>query len=281
MVAEGRPLWAQGVTAMDDLAAHNSTPISHLGFIPGWKPYLPTGCKVATNGDMSRCTDAHYLYPFLRQPLFIRENQYDTAKLANCGFDARSSTDTSYLKLWGEWMRAQLGVIRQSPKDGYFSASCLEHGGNFGWLSSPVIGGVTMREALSNWYFEKGNASMQYTADLCAESSADGLPCTAVTGAQSCPHYAAPAPQPGPPGKLTPQCLAAANKLCGAAKGTSRCAACIHAHGRELKAATCPHSAAPMVAAFCGAPAGGLGEAAPAHHVCDLSLPSRLARFGV
>lgn len=53
-----------------------STPIAHLGFISGWRPYLPTGCKVATNGDVARCTDAHFLYPFLRQPLFIRENQY-------------------------------------------------------------------------------------------------------------------------------------------------------------------------------------------------------------
>ena len=53
----------------------------------------------------------------------------DVAKLANCGFDAKHSNDTQYLKLWGEWMRAQLAVIRQSPKDGYFSGACLEHGG--------------------------------------------------------------------------------------------------------------------------------------------------------
>ena len=31
-----------------------------------------------------------------------------------------------------------------------------EHGGNFGWLSSPVINGVHMREAMHNWFFETG-----------------------------------------------------------------------------------------------------------------------------
>ena len=137
-----------GVTAVDDFAAGRPTPTAHLGFIAGWKPWLPTGCAVATNNDLSTCTNAHTLYPFLRAPLFIRENQFDSAKLANCGWDG---ADSGYLKRWGSWMRAQLAVIRQSKKDGYFSASCLEHGGNFGWASSPVINGVTMREAMANW----------------------------------------------------------------------------------------------------------------------------------
>ena len=107
------------------------------------------------------------LFPFLRQPLFIRENQYDTAKLGNCGwagdagdfalkmmnfalttitivsktrnFVLKRMDFAEYLKLWGAWMRAQLAVIRESPKDGYFSGACLEHGGNFGFDVSPVL----------------------------------------------------------------------------------------------------------------------------------------------
>ena len=43
----------------------------------------------ATGGDMSACTDAHRALPHIRTPLFLRENLFDTAKLANCGLDAR------------------------------------------------------------------------------------------------------------------------------------------------------------------------------------------------
>ena len=59
-------------------------------------------------------------------------------------------------------------------EQGFFSASCLQHGGNFGFESSPIVNGVTMQEALSNWFFEKGDTEMKYTADMCAEVSSGG-----------------------------------------------------------------------------------------------------------
>ena len=39
---------------------------------PAWQ----SACAAATGDNVSLCTDAHYLYPHLKQPLFIRENQY-------------------------------------------------------------------------------------------------------------------------------------------------------------------------------------------------------------
>ena len=59
-------------------------------------------------------------------------------------------------------------------EQGFFSASCLQHGGNFGFESSPIVNGVTMQEALSNWFFERGDTEMKYTADMCAEVSSGG-----------------------------------------------------------------------------------------------------------
>ena len=77
-VVKGAPecgFFYPGVTASNDVTAGVPTPASHLGFIEGWKPYLPSACAEATNNNVSLCTDAHYLYPYLQAPLFIRENQ--------------------------------------------------------------------------------------------------------------------------------------------------------------------------------------------------------------
>jgi hypothetical protein len=241
-----------GVTAMNDLHAGVPTPADHLGFIPDWKPYLPSACAAATNNNMSVCTDAHYLYPYLKQPLFVRENQYDTAKLANCGWDG---TSTEYLQAWGKWMRAQLMLISRSTKDGFFSGSCLQHGGNFGWESSPVINGVHMRDAISNWFFDKGDVSMQYTFDNCSESGGTGLPCTLATGMQSCPHlHPGPIPpsppSPGPPTPLSPECRAELEKDCPGQEGKGEaCGTCVRAHALDLKGNRCPDQYQPVYGA--------------------------------
>ena len=130
---------------------------------------------------------------------------------------------------------------------------------------------------------------MQYTADMCAEHSVDGLPCTVAVGAEKCPHYILPAPIP--PGSLSAPCLAAANQVCGTVRHTSRCAACIGANGKVLKHAGCPKDKIDMDSLYCGTSgtsSHSLGSGAgvgttttgPPHHVCDLSLPSRIKVFG-
>ena len=48
------------------------------------------------------CTDAHFAIRHIRTPLFIRENLFDKAKLANCGLDSRgplAADGVEYLKV--------------------------------------------------------------------------------------------------------------------------------------------------------------------------------------
>lgn len=219
-VVKGAPqcgFFYAGVTAANDMEAGQATLASHLGFIPEWAPWLPSGCAAATGGNMSLFTDAHYLFPHLKAPLFVRENQFDTAKLGNYGWDG---SDAAYLKLWGQWTRAQLATIKRSPKDGYFSAACLEHGGNFGlcharslarthigFASSPVVKGVSMRHAMHDWYFQTADAARtQCTMDDCPVTGGTGLPCTTPGGGR-CPHWK-PRPDPVPGnGTLSAQCM--------------------------------------------------------------------------
>ena len=75
--------------------------------------------------------------------------------------------------MYAGWV-AEADVRVSGNEQGFFSASCLQHGGNFGFESSPIVNGVTMQEALSNWYFESGDTEMKYTADMCADVSSGG-----------------------------------------------------------------------------------------------------------
>lgn len=276
-VVKGAPecgFFYAGVSAKTDYGQGSETPASSLGFISEWAPYFSPACSDATGGNMSLCTDAHFLYPHVKSPLFIRENLFDTAKLGNCGFNAQSDGDVEYLKAWGKWMKAQLAVVRQSAKDGYFVASCLQHGGNFGFESSPVINGVNMRDALSNWYFEKGDRNKQYTTDDCGD-----LPCTIATGAQSCPHYS-PSPSPSPT-PISDECKAQLQADCPNLKALGEeCRDCVRQHAGDLRSHGCPQSGAPVFEYYCDATelqntVGG------GHHVCDLSVFAREERFGM
>jgi len=261
-VVKGNPgcgFFYAGVTALPDYEAGAPTPLSNLGFVDAWQPYLPAGCAAATGGNMSACTDAHTLYPHLRSPLFIMENQYDTAKLANCGLDSRdisTAAQLAYVKAWGGWMRAQLAAIAAGAKngsDGFFSASCLQHGGNFGFASSPVVNGRHMRDAISNWFFERGDDALRFTADHCGD-----LPCTPATGRESCPHIAPPAPAPGPgppPAPISDACKAQLETDCPGERGKGdECHTCVRAHAADLKQHGCPQSPGPVFAYYCDGP---------------------------
>ena len=249
------------------MAAHRFLPPRLFHSLP-LTPSLSLPCLPHADNAHAAATAHTDLYPHLVKPLFIRENQFDTAKLANCGWDGE---DTAYLKAWGQWMREQLAVIAKSKKDGFFSGSCLQHGGNFGFDTSPVINGVHMRDAVSNWYFEKGNASMQYTVDDCSVTGGTGLPCTAVdpSSRQSCPHLAPPGP-PAPP--LSPGCLTQLGVDCPGEAGQGQsCGQCVRSHAADLLAHGCPKSFEAVFQQFCAAapppapppppPPGGLSPA--------------------
>ena len=104
-------------------------------------------------GEASKCTDAAFAWRALATPLFVRENQYDTAKLANCGCDASAAltaNDTSYLRQWGRWVRGTLRDLgSEATPHGYFAPSCLSHAANLGWSAAPLIRGVSMLDSLA------------------------------------------------------------------------------------------------------------------------------------
>ena len=250
-----------GVSSVTDWEGNRTTPAANLGFIDAWKPYIDEGCAAATGGDVAACTDAHFALPHLRTPLFLRENLYDTAKLANCGLDARGPLSTEqerYLRAWGGWMRSQLLALTAAASGphasahGFFAPSCLDHGENLDWSTAPPVGGVALRDAMSTWFFGRG--APPRLVDDCGE-----LPCTLPAGGR-CDHVLTD--------PLGACCQAELRALCpGLEGGGAECDACVRAHSRALIGHGCPKQGAPVFAWWCDGGARPRG-----HHVCDLAI---------
>ncbi len=247
-----------GVSSLSDWAANRTTPAQNLGFISEWDPYIDEGCANITGGDMAACTDAHLALPHIRTPLFLRENLFDTAKLANCGLNANGPlvpSQLDYLRTWGGWMRAQLDVLRgpNFSASGFFAPSCLNHGNNLDFATAPPIRGVTLQAALRSWFFGPGPPPR--LVDDCG----DELPCTQPGGGQ-CAHV-----QLDP---LSAQCSARLRDDCPGLQGQgAQCDSCVRQHAADLRAHGCPEQGAPVFAWFCDG-----AQPPKGHHVCDLSV---------
>ena len=76
------------VSSVRDALRRTQTPLSAMAMHTEWAPYLHEGCAARTNRSVALCTNAHILLAHISTPLFVRENLFDVAKLANCGANA-------------------------------------------------------------------------------------------------------------------------------------------------------------------------------------------------
>ena len=153
-------------------------------------------------GAESRCTHAHLLFPYIATPLFVRENQFDTAKLANCGLDVHrhlGEQERRFLTEWGRRVRKDMRAIGARPRNGAWAPSCLAHAGNLGFASSPRLTApakygktgaeLTLREVFHAWYFGEAVASSPTALLRTIVADCGELPCSNATGAgQTCPR---------------------------------------------------------------------------------------------
>ena len=164
------------VASVRDASRQRETAPSATGMHSEWRPFLHAGCAAAHNSSVAYCSNAHRVLEYVHAPLFLRENLYDVAKLANCGLDVHAklrSSDVEYLRRWGQATRATIESRRSRRTDGFFAPSCLAHAANLRFASSPIVGGTRLIEAMHHWYFHADGASTQYAIDGCGE-----LPCT-------------------------------------------------------------------------------------------------------
>eukprot|EP00937_MAST-01D_sp_MAST-1D-sp2_P007128 g7128.t1 len=180
------------------------------------------------------CTSVGTAYKYIKAPLFVIENQFDTnqiytqEKAPHQGKDAaEQALLEKYIAMYGEAMRNSTQqvlddapVAQKAQKDGLFLPSCLQHG------VSAKLQGMEHILIANDWFFEKGNLSQHYRImERCPAGSptAGGaeLPCSSSDT------------------KCTQQlrkdgCLQQAANLDGLLNGLNACEKCASQHRADL-----------------------------------------------
>lgn len=207
---------------------------------------LPADCVAAQEADQWwACFSVHKQYPYIKTPVFVVENQFDTNQIfSSAGHVPKSPTNASeaaavqrYVAMYGEAMRNSTAqvlndvpVTKKRVPDGLFHPSCFQHEVNITERITPPGAGGTPQSwplLLGDWFFEQ-NEYQQY--HRLVERCSGELPCNTLS---MCKYTPEPAPTPG-------GCAAQlAKDGCSTEKNTKLCKACAQIHTNDLKAAGC------------------------------------------
>ena len=102
--------------------------------------------SIGQPGNITQCTSMPSLYQFVKSPMFILENRFDTFQLVNLDVVPLlpSAATLGYLAYYGGQMVTSIatGVASKGSVDGYFVPSCLDH------TTNPMPGPGTTNEAI-------------------------------------------------------------------------------------------------------------------------------------
>ena len=220
-----------------------------------WQPIIDPACaagQTAKKANPLDCQSVHVHYKYIKAPIFVIENQYDTAQLFGTeGLPKHGPYDAtwrSYVAFFGASMRASTNQVLTLPEkkgDGLFHPSCFQHpiqdnetiGGGTGWV--PIF---------SDWFWGLGKLTAKYKQVETCDASFKGLPCNPYVlppGAPGVPEGGScrvpGASPPGPPGPApSGNCSAQLVKDgCSASAGQEACDACAGKHQSNLRRAGC------------------------------------------
>lgn len=138
-----------------------------------------------------QCFIAHYTYPHIKTRIFTTNSQYDTWQLGNiwaplgdmpspavyasyaaciahpltaCNASQYASLQGYHVQLQGALNMSLAASPVAAAQNGFFVTSCLQHGELEEGLWNVIsIGGLTLRDAIGEWYFQtKGAGGGQY-----------------------------------------------------------------------------------------------------------------------
>ena len=201
-----------------------------------WKPIISKDCAIQNVNQEYICGTVHVAYHFVKTPLYIMENMYDTNQITAQGKLPTKIYDTAqgmkYIQYFGIGMRNSTSLLKKG--DGIFLSSCLEHtkGLHIGGTTS-INGTKLSGSILGDWFFDRPNPNL-ITKDSCDVSNND-LPCN-----PSCRNiHPGPGPSPGP--SPSGECSDELEKDCPRLKyGTPmKCGQCAKSHRSDLEGAGC------------------------------------------
>lgn len=147
--------------------------------VTGSPQQVDAGCWAATPPSLRwQCFVAAFVYPHVTTPLFLTNSQYDTYQLSNIWAPPGDGVDASYgpciadplhkcnatqyegLQSYHVLFQATLNQSLSANPNAYtlnggMITSCMEHGQQEEGLWDVIeVGGVTMRDAIAEWFFQ-------------------------------------------------------------------------------------------------------------------------------
>ena len=149
-----------------------------------WDTYLIPECVEALGNESWHCSSVHNIYPFLKGPIFVMENKYDTNQI-HAQFLMPENPVTpqtiGYVEYFGLDMENSIFtriIDINNATNGVYFASCFDHGGGLGiGLSSgaSTINGYNSSELVGDWFWER-NKLPHFVYDTCNDQK-NLLPC--------------------------------------------------------------------------------------------------------
>jgi len=164
--------WSQGQTGRNQ----------SISRVQLWNMTLNADCvKSFPTNQSDVCASVNNLYPFIKTPLFVLENQYDTEQIfSDCGLpkvEVNIPKGREFIAYFGRSMRNSTErTLSLKPTDGLFLPSCFDHGAGLQIGEKTIIRGINTTSILGDWYFQRGKFSSYQIIDDCSMKD-PGLPC--------------------------------------------------------------------------------------------------------
>eukprot|EP00756_Hemistasia_phaeocysticola_P061960 Hpha_TRINITY_DN5367_c0_g1::TRINITY_DN5367_c0_g1_i1::g.32761::m.32761/K19882/NOTUM; O-palmitoleoyl-L-serine hydrolase len=146
-----------------------------------YQSYKQPGCLESVPADKGfLCSSVAAFYPFIKAPVLILENQFDTNKMyTQLSAPQTASIDPqvrAYVAYYGRSVRATISPSNLKSGDGAFLPSCHTHVGGLGVKGTTTIPSApTQQKLCGDWFWERGDDTKHMWIDTC--QSADELPC--------------------------------------------------------------------------------------------------------
>ena len=231
----------------------NSENNSRPAFIPtlyNSRGLIPAACIADQKPEeWWACSSIDKLYKYIKTPLFVLENQYDTNQIfaqelapSKPSGAQEYATLLDYVAMYGEAMRNSTAqVLDDAPlhkapgTDGIFHPSCLQHG----VATDLTVQGQAWLPIVGDWFWGTGKLKQHYrTVEAPLGSGEPSNPDKGCAVSQYNPGPSTPTPAPAPGGGCAAQ-LKKDGCLDAAVGGPTKCEKCAEAHEADLKAAGC------------------------------------------